>query len=849
LFDTQNDANPVEKRIVSIAILGFFTALVAAGSTGMLNHQLRHVITWIGAALIVFLAWPNIAVRRSRAKLLIFYLPIHAVLTFFAATTTYLINLFTFVIVFGAVTATQPKVFRSLLNRTLLSVFLFALFKLFVEFNPYAYFTADKLSWGLSRLASKVFFQDLNIGMSVSGFDQIFLFLVWYIAWLRSEKLSTKKQAIFPIVAALAIYGIYLAVLSHGALFSSYVVDDPNWAASSLNLFLRWLFPWHLQSVLSLFYCAIIYDLAANSTSTRHEASSALGRRFSPLVARHGTPLGLFCAFALVLLSCFYPTRASLANKEIVFNKDGFLNWLKPEHGDYGHLSIGMYGMLPDYLRSMGAVFKHTESYSENDLKDADLLVLIYPNEPWQPGQLERIWDYVQNGGNLLLLGEHTVQEADGGSRINEVLEPTSIRLNFDSSMFTVGGWLMSYDTAAHPATIGLKDDRNQLGFVVGATLETGFPAKPLIRGRWGWADPGDSRTPSMMGNNRYDPGERLGDLTLAAEQNLGKGRVFVLSDTSTFSNGLLIGNHDFPSRLLAYLAQERPRWISNAARYSLMTLAIFLLACLTLLGEPEKMIRACSMGLTLLIIFASTYTYHAGKLAPSRPAPDQGSSRHIAYIDSSHINSFSSESWREDGVMGLCLNLMRNNFLVFTLPEFDKEKISQADLLIIITPLREYSVKEIASIRDFVEKGGTLIVTVGYDQSKPSASLLREFEFSSAQHDEIPVPSGFFKTPYLNAGSHYAYARLHAGWPIYSDTPHHIKRAFGHDDAAVMLERSFGNGYVIFIGDGGFALNKNLEHENGEPFEGLRENADYWRWLNSFLRYEQLWVPPASDG
>jgi hypothetical protein len=56
----------------------------------------------------------------------------------------------------------------------------------------------------------------------------------------------------------------------------------------------------------------------------------------------------------------------------------------------------------------------------------------------------------------------------------------------------------------------------------------------------------------------------------------------------------------------------------------------------------------------------------------------------------------------------------------------------------------------------------------------------------------------------------------------------------------------------VILVGDSEFATNANLEHEGGEPFEGLRENADFWRWLISYyVRGEKDWwrpgPPPAA--
>ena len=39
------------------------------------------------------------------------------------------------------------------------------------------------------------------------------------------------------------------------------------------------------------------------------------------------------------------------------------------------------------------------------------------------------------------------------------------------------------------------------------------------------------------------------------------------------------------------------------------------------------------------------------------------------------------------------------------------------------------------------------------------------------------------------------------------------------------------------------------LESEDGTPFEGLRENADFWRWLLTMIRGEPMWIPPQLQG
>ena len=69
---------------------------------------------------------------------------------------------------------------------------------------------------------------------------------------------------------------------------------------------------------------------------------------------------------------------------------------------------------------------------------------------------------------------------------------------------------------------------------------------------------------------------------------------------------------------------------------------------------------------------------------------------------------------------------------------------------------------------------------------------------------------------------------------------------AYGRDNQPVILLHRIGQGKVVLVGDTGFAMNKNLEWEGGEPFEGLRENADFWRWLLTILREEPMWLPEA---
>jgi hypothetical protein len=118
------------------------------------------------------------------------------------------------------------------------------------------------------------------------------------------------------------------------------------------------------------------------------------------------------------------------------------------------------------------------------------------------------------------------------------------------------------------------------------------------------------------------------------------------------------------------------------------------------------------------------------------------------------------------------------------------------------------------------------------------------------------PIPCSHFKTPYFQGEDYEAFVRFDAAWPIVClDQPSQrllITERDGlmpDDPTFHLIEvRRLGQGLIAVIGDTGFGMNKNLEHEDGSPFEGLRENADFWRWFMDLLRTgETQWIPPYT--
>ena len=358
-----------------------------------------------------------------------------------------------------------------------------------------------------------------------------------------------------------------------------------------------------------------------------------------------------------------------------------------------------------------------------------------------------------------------------------------------------------------------------------------------------------------MMGNGRYDPGEKLGDLILASEQSYGNGRIITFGDTSSFTNGITIGSHLYTSRLYGYLAGRLSSPQAPWRQFLGLLLALGLAGLLMWRREPLQ-IALVGATLSAVLVICTRATYSASAVLPDGRLKTPNN---LAYIDSTHMEAYSPESWRPDGMMGMNQTLMRNGYLTLNLPEFTRERIKRAGLIVSVAPAREFSASERDIVREFVDRGGIFICMVGYEQRGPSSSLLADFGFRVGLKSEglknpepEPQPMGHFKVPYVQSqnGKQQAFVRYHASWPItYSGDQADVRtiaygRRIGGKDLPVIMYRRFGKGKFVVIGDTCFAMNKNLERKDGLPFEGKRENSDFWRWFLAVLKNEPTWSP-----
>ena len=518
-----------------------------------------------------------------------------------------------------------------------------------------------------------------------------------------------------------------------------------------------------------------------------------------------------------------------------------------------------MFGMLPALVESLGGRLDVSRELTAEELDRTDVLLLLHPPASLGPEMIQRVWNFVRQGGSLLIVGQPEPLDGTLSDGVNEALAPTRMRVRRDVAFSACDSWEVAGQPVRHPAGSRRFSGAMLLGDG-GSSIELGWAAWPLIIGRWGWSDPGGDSLVSSIAH--CELGEHLGDLVLAAEQRLGRGRVVVLGSDRPLTNEGLVRGHQLVSPLLDYLAHRSSS--PNAFGRQVASLVLILLLSAGALSS-----RRPADGSAMILVWVAMAAVVQAAAIPADPAaPDghrlashsAGAVRGLAYIDASHLEPYSDSDWVYDGINGLALNLMRNGYLTLSLPHWSASSLQGAELLVSIAPARHFSQAQRRQVDEWVAQGGVLVCMVGAEQALASRDLLAEFGIRvptspvpTGGKAYEPAPMGHVRSLYLD-GSKYGLGDyrvgvvLHAAWPVESDRQAAEVLVRGVQERPVVVCCAHGAGKVVVIGDSEFAMNKNLEYIGGEPFNGRHENAHFWRWLISRLTPVPEWVPPPEE-
>ncbi|MBU0517402.1 hypothetical protein KJ564_00525 [bacterium] len=689
------------------------------------------------------------------------------------------------------------------------AAFIVAIIGTLLVYFPQVWAPIDDLVAALTGLISIS-----NLSASAAGLPLLGIALAMTYAALFTEK--TRLSAIIITIILWIVWFIYLLLVPHlPRLLNRWGVFGFHDAFS-----MQWLLLITLAIVLLVW--SIIHQPVV-------EARKVRGR---------GVIVPVLAAIGFILLA--WPPQVDVPQKDktVLFYDRGYLNWDIPQYGVYGRRASGMFGLAPDYLRWKGFQVERTDTLTQELLNRSGLLTIINLVEAFSPEEESMVHRWVEDGGSLLLLGDHTGL-ANIRAPSNSLLQPYGIELNFDSAKPKRTGWAGSLVTTPHPLTAGLGlqrqggDKPGVTHIWVGASLKLKSPAKPLIMGRDGFSDIGNPKNEKdgFLGDYRYRIDERLGNQALLAEAHTGKGKALVFGDTSTLQNGAMVRSGPFVERVFNYLLAP----VTPVRLFVRFAGLILLLGAVLAWGLSRGSFGG--LFITSILLFGLNLHFNCkleNRLESAGPGGWSDDAFPIALIDHSHAPRTPLNHTSDQGVWGLQNCLMRSRFLPQSLEKWDTAALDHAALLIETAPAAAFSRKEQADLADFMLEGGLLVLCCGYEEYDGSKSILKELQIEplyvplgpaeAATEVELPAIIDSVDTLVTKPLT----VKFHKAWEISVTNPN-ARILLEYEERPVMVFLPIGNGGVVYIPDTEFLTNRNLETPAGEYFE---ENILYLRWL-----------------
>ena len=429
-----------------------------------------------------------------------------------------------------------------------------------------------------------------------------------------------------------------------------------------------------------------------------------------------------------------------------------------------------------------------------SSLQEADALILVNHVETWSDEELDCVHDFVERGGCLAVLADHT----DVGGQMaptNRLLERYGVRLRFDSAIPHDDDWNWGGCARAlsHPLR-SFRDPVVEWGWRVGCSLGIAPPALPVLVGVHAFADIGDygRKQDAFLGDLVQNDDEERGGVVLLAEARSGAGRVLVCGDTSSFQDSILGRTHPFIARFSRYLVED-----SAIGRSAWAVVGSALAVCVLMLFPRifERWGSAVLAAVFVGLATATTVGAHSRPVMPVHPA--------VVWIDGDHGNDFQSPGRGDEAIYGLELGFLRRGHLALQ-HVGPLEPILSHDpaAFVIVGPRADFNARELAVLDNYLERGGDVWVFAGWSEFQAAPALFEHFEI---EVENLPLGRASASTP--DGVS----VDVRDAWPVRVAGGRTLVEAWGH---ALVSERRIGRGRLVVAGDTELFTGYGLEYQ-----------------------------------
>ena len=344
----------------------------------------------------------------------------------------------------------------------------------------------------------------------------------------------TKSVGILLICAAVWLpprAGLLMAIYMHRALVTDY--------DSKLELMGPFWNPWvHLALLAPLLLLAwrfVAPACAADQAPTGHVVPEPVqaGRRWRKVAA---CALAA-AAVAMSTIAIFWDNYGQRKGGRVFV--DEFHSTWEPTDRPmdttwYGQPAGYNYACIYDYLSRFYEMSRLKAPINDGVLSKCDVLMLKVPTSAYAPDERAAIRRFVEDGGGVMLIGEHT-DVFGTGRNLNEVGRMFGFEFDYDC-LFGIDSFFDETWTpplVRHPIAAWMPP----LEFAVSCSIKPSGPGQAVIRSTGLKSMHADYHVRNFYPQAEDSPEMRYGSFVQAWATKCGKGRVAAFTDSTQFSN------------------------------------------------------------------------------------------------------------------------------------------------------------------------------------------------------------------------------------------------------------------------------------------------------------------------
>jgi hypothetical protein len=444
------------------------------------------------------------------------------------------------------------------------------------------------------------------------------------------------------------------------------------------------------------------------------------------------------------------------AGRILIDEKHSDWEWTTEEFNTtwYGERSSYNYYSMAEYLKYFYKVDQKREELTGELLKNYDILFIKTPTEPFTEKEIIAIRGFVDGGGSLLLVGDHT-NVFGITTNLNPLASQFGMTFRYDSQ-YDLDGELSVYKIPRilpHPAVQSMPT----FMFATSCTIDAPIVAENAIIGYGIKSMYLDYAQRNFFPKNAGRENMEYGLFVQASGTTYGKGRVFLLADSTPWSNFYMFipGKPELLLGIMEWL--NRKNSFLDILRLLFLILGIIFLFITTFLsyktikreGKGPVLYTLLFMGF-LITPLALTGIEQLNKNCYPLPKP------HTKYIN---ISFEMEHSDFELPVLHMTQQMERSyhTFYVWlqrlgyvpSLKDKFQDALQNSDAVVIINPSKPFSEDEIRSTEEFLNNGGRLLLIDDPKLNKHSNAnqLISKFGIHLIPSDLLNTPVKIFRS------------------------------------------------------------------------------------------------------